>query len=191
MSESKERFVTNGIMDEPFIRAANRQIAKAPYTKVVAIVCGCIIVLCAIALLVMGFLSGMWDIILEAVSRSSVVLLAFLAFRLLIMLIAKWGVNQSIKRIAEENPGCRVEYKVGFAEDGVHLHHVTNGGKVVFAYTNLKRLMSVQDDWVLLTKTNAFFPVFSSRLSKTDQESVLTLLKSNNPKIKIQLPKKK
>lgn len=185
MSEHNECFVSRGVMDESFIRAANKQIMNAPFSKVTAIICGSMIALSIIAMLVMGFFSGMWDIVLEGISRSAVILLALMAFLLLMKLISRWSVNQSIKRIAEENPGCRVEYEVGFAEDGVHLHHLTNGGNVTFAYSSLKRLMPVQGEWALLTKTNAYFPVFSSKFSRTDQKSLLVLLKEKNPKLKI------
>ena len=51
--------------------------------------------------------------------------------------------------------------------------------------------MQINDVWMLVTKTSLFVPVFVSQLSETDRESVIALLKSNNPKIKIQLPKKK
>lgn len=191
MSENGMKYITCGVMDEDFIRATNKCIMNPPRNRVIAIASATIIAVCALLLLAMGFAYNAWDILLDVLGRYVWIYVALVAFHVFIKLIARWSVNQSIKRIAEENPGCRVEYEIGFAEDGVHLHHLTNGGKVVFAYDSLKKLIHVGNEWVLQTKTRAFFPVFSSQLSETDRLSVIDLLKAKNPKIKINLKRKK
>ena len=66
----------------------------------------------------------------------------------------------------------------------------TNGASGELLLSNVKKVFDVNGLWALVSKGNMYYPVFAEQLSETDQKSVLDLLKQNNPKIKIQLPKK-
>ena len=100
-------------------------------------------------------------------------------------------LKNTVDRYLEQAPGGVVEYVVAFSDDSLHIHSLTTGGKSAIALEHMKYLMQINDVWMLVTKTSLFAPVFVGQLSETDRESVIALLKSNNPKIKIQLPKKK
>lgn len=90
----------------------------------------------------------------------------------------------------EQYPDGKLSYKNGFADDGIHVHNVSNGAHAVMAYAVLKKVVAAGDIWVLVSKSRACTPIHAAQLSETDRESLLALLKQNNPKIKIQLPKK-
>ena len=99
-------------------------------------------------------------------------------------------LKNTVDRYLEQAPSGVVEYRVAFSDDSLHIHSLTTGGTSAIALGNMQHVMQINEVWMLVTKTGLFAPVFFSQLSETDRESVLTLLKSNNPKIKIQLPKK-
>ena len=116
---------------------------------------------------------------------------AYVLIDILMSWAIRYGTKMTVKRFEEEShTGVRGNTS-SFTDTQVYLENHGSGGACYINLTDMKRLMQVDDIWVLATKTGAFIPIFVDQLSETDQESVLALLKSNNPKIKIQLPKKK
>lgn len=187
MSENSRLYVTKGVVDEAFLRQANVQVMSPRYQRVTLRVCGVIIGLCLLLMIVLGFVTGEWHEAMKAIVQILLILASLCAF---IWFIRKFTGDQSVKRFREETPGGKSEYVVAFDENGVHVYNGANGAKVAFAYASFKRLMQVDDNWALLTKTNAMVPVFAEMLRETDRKSVLALLKAKNPKIKINLKEK-
>lgn len=116
---------------------------------------------------------------------------AYLLIQLLMSWSIRYGTKMTVKRFEEESHTGVRGNTTSFTDTQVYLENHGSGGAAYINLTEMKRLMQVDDIWVLATKTAAFIPIFVEQLSETDRESVIALLKSNNPKIKIQLPKKK
>ena len=103
----------------------------------------------------------------------------------------RYGAKMTVKRFEEESHNGVRGNTSSFTDTQVYLENHGSGGACYINLTEMKRLMPVDHIWVLATKTGAFIPIFFEQLSETDRESLLALLKQNNPKIKIQLPKVK
>ncbi len=95
------------------------------------------------------------------------------------------------KHFNEAAPGGKLAYTTSFADDKMCLVNHTNGGSGELQLSQVKKVFSVDGVWALLSKGGMFYLVFAEQLHETDRESLLALLKQNNPKIKIQLPKKR
>lgn len=104
-------------------------------------------------------------------------------------LLMEWAVRRTIKttvqRFEEEFHSGVVPYTTAFSDTQAHLKNHTSGSETSIDLSAMKRLMKVEDVWVLVTKTSAFVPIFVTQLSETDHASLLELFKQNNPKIKI------
>lgn len=99
--------------------------------------------------------------------------------------------KNTVDRFLEQAPSGVVEYVIAFSNDSLHIHSLTTGGRSSIALQHMKYVMQINDVWMLVTKTSLFAPVFVDQLTENDRMSLLALLKQNNPKIKIHLPKKK
>ena len=122
-------------------------------------------------------------------------LIVFAGVYVLLDIFMNWSVHKGakmmVKRFEEEShTGIRGNTS-SFTDGQVHLENHDSGGSCDINLTEMKRVMQVENIWVLVAKTGAFVPVFVEQLDEADRESLLALLKQNNPKIKIQLPKKK
>lgn len=116
---------------------------------------------------------------------------AYVLLDLLISWSVRYGTRMTVKRFEEEShTGVRGNTS-SFTDTQVYLENHGSGGSCYINLTEMKRLMQVDNIWMLVTKTAAFVPVFVEQLEEADRESLLALLKQNNPKIKIQLPKKR
>ena len=100
------------------------------------------------------------------------------------------ALKNTIDRFLEQASSGVIEYRIAFSDDSLHIHNLATSGKSLIALKNMQRVVQINEVWILVTKTSMYTPVFASELSETDQKSLLALLKQNNPKIKIQLPKK-
>ena len=116
---------------------------------------------------------------------------AYMLFDLLMEWAVRRTIRSTVQRFEEEFHEGVVSYTTAFSDTQAHLCNHTSGSATSINLSAMKRLMKVENLWVLVTKTSAFAPIFVEQLSKTDRESLLALLKQNNPKIKIQLPKVK
>ena len=109
--------------------------------------------------------------------------------------LLEWSVRRTtkmtVKRFEEEHHTGVTLYTTAFSDTQVHLRNHGSGATGTIDLSNMKRLKPVEDAWVLATKTWAFIPIFVTQLSETEKVSLLELLRQNNPKIKIDLPKKK
>ena len=94
-------------------------------------------------------------------------------------------------QFSEAAPDGKLAYTSSFSEERIYLVNHTSGGSGELKLSQVKKLIGVGELWVLLSKGGLFYAVFASRLSQRDRESLLALLKQNNPKIKIQLPKER
>lgn len=116
---------------------------------------------------------------------------AYVLLDLVMNWFVRYGAEMTVKRFEEESHmGVRGNAS-SFTDTQVYLENHGSGGACYINLTDMRRLMQVDDVWMLVTKTAAFVPIFVNQLTETDRESVLNLLKANNPKIKIQLPKQK
>lgn len=115
---------------------------------------------------------------------------AYIVIDILMSWAIRYGTKMTVKRFEEEShTGVRGNTS-SFTDTQVYLENHGSGGACYINLTEMKRLMQVDNVWMLATKTGAFIPIFVDKLSETDQKSVLDLLKQNNPKIKIQISKK-
>ena len=94
-------------------------------------------------------------------------------------------------RFREAAPGGTLEYTSSFTREKMLLVNHTNGASGELPLANVRKVFEVNGLWALVSKGNMYYPVFAGELSETDRASLLALLKQNNPKIKIQLPKEK
>ena len=116
---------------------------------------------------------------------------AYVLIDILMSWAIRYGTKMTVKRFEEEShTGVRGNTS-SFTDTQVYLENHGSGGACYINLTEMKRLMQVENIWMLATKTGGFIPVFVDQLSETDRASLLALLKQNNPKIKIQLPKGK
>ncbi len=177
--EIQVRFETSGQINTDLIsRFAKYHIMSPKYI-------GLIIVYFVLMILCMMYLLWMGSNMSRFVGVLIVVAGAAYAYR------CCRAVKNTVDRFLEQAPEGVVGYQVAFSEDSLHVHNLSSGGKSTLALCKMKYLVQINDVWMLVTKSNLFSPIFISQLSETDQKSVLTLLKANNPKIHIQLPRKK
>ena len=184
--EVKTRFETSGKLTSELLRKTCIEfMARNRKSKVhrVLIVVIWIEILIAISLAISVGDNNVWPILLIGVAY------------VLLDLLLEWGTRRTtkmtVRRFEEEHHTGIAPYTTAFSDTQVHLHNHASGAAGTIDLSNMKRLMKVEDTWVLATKTAAFIPVFVSQLSETDQESLLALLKEKNPKIKIDLKRKK
>lgn len=139
---------------------------------------------------------GIWvclvtDVVLMALNGSDwqwpIICLAF--GYVLFDLLMEWAVRRTIKttvqRFEEEFHSGIVSYTTAFTDTQAHMKNRFSGSATSIDLSAMKRLMKVEDAWVLVTKTSAFIPIFVSQLNETDQKSLLALLKKESPKLKI------
>ena len=116
---------------------------------------------------------------------------AYVLLDVLMSWSVRYGTKMTVKRFEEEShTGIRGNTS-SFTDTQVYLENHGSGGACYINLADIKRLMQVDNIWMLVTKTAAFVPVFVEQLPEADRQSLLALLKQNNPKIKIQLPKKR
>ena len=139
--------------------------------------------LCLLVSAACDYMLGNWEhvIMIAAIGIIYVIAMVFITS------VTRKKRNQAF---LEQYPDGKLIYENGFADDGIHVHNVSNGANGVTSYAVLKKLVAAGDVWVLVSKANVCTPICAAQLSETDRTSVLTLLKSNNPKIKIQLKEK-
>lgn len=189
MSETAEkRFRTSGDLTSDLVRktyiAFSGKYRQSKTHKVLVVVIGIEVLLLAALSVFRG--EGF---------QSLLPLVIFAGVYVLLDLVMNWfvryGAEMTVKRFEEEShTGVRGNTS-SFTDTQVYLENHGSGGACYISLADMKRLMQVEDVWMLVTKTAAFVPIFVNQLSETDRESVLRLLKTNNPRIKIQLPKKK
>lgn len=184
--EVKSRFETSGELTSELLRktciefmARNRK-SKAHRVLIVVI---WIEILLAILLTISVGGKNVWPLLLIGI--------AYALFDLLLEWATRRTTKMTVRRFEEEHHTGMAPYTTKFTDTQVHLHNHASGAAGAIDLSNMKRLMKVDDTWVLATKTAAFIPVFVSQLSETDRESLLALLKEKNPKIKIDIPRKK
>lgn len=189
MSEnSTRRFQTSGDLTSELVR--NTYIAfcgkyrQSKTHKIMVIVIGIEVVL----LVALNFLNGEgWGGMLPLAVFAG----AYVLVDILMSWSVRYGAKMTVKRFEEESHTGIRGNTTSFTDTQVYLENHGSGGACYINLTEMKRLMQVDDIWMLVTKTAAFVPVFVNQLSETDRKSLLALLKQNNPKIKIQLPKEK
>ena len=183
--EVKTRFETSGELTSDFVRKTCTEfMAKNRMSKRHRIMIVCIWVLLVLDAL-LTILNGndwLWPFIGLG--------FAYVLFDLLMEWAVRRTIKTTVQRFEEEYHAGVVSYTTAFSDTQAHLKNHTSGSETSIDLSAMKRLMKVDDTWVIITQTSAFIPVFVSELSETDQKSVLDLLKQNNPKIKILLPKK-
>lgn len=183
--EVKTRFETSGELTSDFVRKTCTEfMAKNRMSKRHRIMIVCIWVLLVLDAL-LTILNGndwLWPFIGLG--------FAYVLFDLLMEWAVRRTIKTTVQRFEEEYHAGVVSYTTAFSDTQAHLENHTSGSETSIDLSAMKRLMKVDDTWVIVTQTSAFIPVFVSELSDTDQKSVLDLLKQNNPKIKILLPKK-
>ena len=131
---------------------------------------------------------NIWMIIVTGDYAGILRALFFPLAAIVVYLMLHRSVKTSLRRWKEQVHADVVHMFSGFNEDGFVFGQ--DGKHSVINYADLHKVYAVAGVWVFRTKAGLLMFYNAAQLSKTDRESVLTLLKSNNPKIKIQLPKK-
>lgn len=186
MSESVQtRFVTSGELTSDFVRKTCTEfMAKNRMSKRHRIMIVCIWVLLALDAL-LTILNGndwLWPFIGVG--------FAYVLFDLLMEWAVRRTIKTTVQRFEEEFHSGVVSYTTAFSDTQAHLKNKTSGSDTSIALSAMKRLMKVEDAWVLVTKTSAFIPIFVSQLNETDRKSLLSLLKEKTPKLKIDFKEK-
>lgn len=183
MNEKELSFVTTVELDTDGVQTMLEKAApiwsKKRLAVLVPVYCVCL-VLSAIC----DYYLDKWD---------HVIIIASIGIAYVIAMVYLTSVTRKKRKQAflEQYPDGKLMYENGFAEDGLHVHNVSNGAHAVMSYDVLKKLVVAGDMWVLVSKSAVCTPVHVGQLSETDRESLLAHLKKHNPKINIQLPKKK
>ncbi len=177
MSE-KIMFETKGMIDEDTSVALSlRSLWKPGRRRMHYILCGVILVLS----LYLAYVGA------ENAALCFVVWLLITGLQIYMPIKVK---KNSRIRFQEAAPGGKIEYTSSFTGEKMLLVNHTNGASGELLLSNVKKVFDVNGLWALVSKGNMYYPVFAEQLSETDRKSLLALLKQNNPKIKIQLPKK-
>lgn len=183
MSEKELSFVTTVELDTDGVQRMFEKAAPIWSKKRISVLAS---VYCACLMLstICDYYLGKWD---------HVIIIAAVGIAYLIAMVYLTSVTRKKRKQAflEQYPDGKLIYQNGFADDGLHVHNVSNGANAVMAYDVLKKLVATDDMWVLVSKSAICTPIHAGQLIETDRESLLMLLKQNNPKIKIQLPKKR
>ncbi len=181
--EQKLLYETEMQIDERFIRKMLWSSVSHSWRKVYYIVCGCIYVLIIALLLATAVLSGDYSGLVKAM-LVCVVVGAVLVF--------SWrlSINTGVRRWKEQNHEQPVTVYAGLSDEGIVYSNDKQQSSTLH-YADMHKVYEVQGTWVVRTKAGLLLNYNAAQLSETDRESVIALLKSNNPKIKIQLPKKK
>lgn len=178
--EVKTRFETSGELTSDLVRKTCTEfMAKNRMSKRHRVVIIGIWVCLAIDVVLMNLNGSKW--------QWPIICLVF--GYVLFDLLMEWAVRRTIKttvqRFEEEFHTGVVTYSTAFSDTQAYIKNHFSGSATCIDLSAMKRLMKVANDWVLVTKTSAFIPIFVSQLSETDQTSLLALLRHNNPKIKI------
>lgn len=127
----------------------------------------------------------------EGSESGQMMLILCIALTVMYIFFPKLVTKRMYATFREQAPGGTLQYTTSFSAHKLHLQNHTNGARTEVDMVLFNRVFQVADVWALISKGNIIYPVFASQLSETDRESLLALLKQNNPKIKIRLPKKK
>lgn len=182
MSEKQLSFVTSVELDTDGVQQMFDKAAPVWSKKRIAVLATFYSV-CLLLSAVCDYMIGTWEhvIMLVGIGIVYVTAMAFLS-----SLIHK----KRQQAFLEQYPDGKLSYRNGFADDGIHVHNVSNGAHCVMAYAVLKKVVAAGDIWVLVSRSRVCTPINAAQLSETDRQSLLALLKQNNPKIRMQLPKK-
>ncbi len=180
--EQKLLYETNMQEDEKLIRKMLWSSVAHSWRKVYYIVCGCVYVLALVLLTAAAVLSGDASGLVKALLICAVVGA---------ILVFSWrsSINTGVRRWKEQNHEQPVTVHAGLSDEGIVFSNDKQQSTTLY-YADMYKVYEVEGAWVIRTKAGLLITYNAAQLSETDRESVLTLLKSNNPKIKIQLPKK-
>lgn len=185
--EQKLQYVTQMQLDEKQIRKMLWNSIAHSWRKTYYIVCGVVYLLSLIVLVVSAVLTGVSTSLVKSLLIAAVVG-AVVAYSLYA------SVNTGVRRWKEKNHQLPVTVYAGFSDAGI----VTGDDKIcgsaqntTMHYADIHRVYDMEETWIFRTKGGLLLCYNASQLSETDRKSVLTLLKSNNPKIKIQIKEKK
>lgn len=176
------QYCTEMVVQEDFLRRVLWRSLSKSWRKTYYIVVG---IVYAGAIGVLGWLAVMTgdysQLVLPCVV--SVLVAAVVGFSV------RSSINTSVRRWKEQNHEASVSLYSGFTEDGLSFGKAENRSLLYF--TDMQKVFDLDGVWIFRTKANQLIIYNASQLSENDRESVLALLKSRNPKIKIDLPRKK
>ena len=178
MNEERMYETSGAIDEETSVALAMRSLWKRGRLQGVYIICG-VMFLLSLYLVCFGF---------ENAEFSLAIWLLLTCLEIYMPIKVK---KSSRIRFREAAPGGKLEYTSSFTGEKMLLVNHTNGASGELPLVNVRKVFDVNGVWALVSKANMYYPVFAGELSETDRASLLALLKQNNPKIKIQLPKKK
>ena len=177
--DDKVMYETSGAIDEDTsVALSMRSLWKRGRLQAAYVLCGLMLLL-ALCLVWFGAENAVLCLVLWLVITAVEI---YMPFRV---------KKQSRIRFQEAAPGGRIEYTSSFTDEKLMLVNHTNGASGELPLANVRKVFDANGVWALVSKGNMYYPVFAGELSETDRESLLALLKQNNPKIKIQLPKVK
>ena len=114
--------------------------------------------------------------------------LIYLAAAAFVCFTVYMSVQTSLRRWKEQNHVAVLHMFGGFTDEGFVFGY--DDKHSVLHYADLYKVFAVGSVCVFRTKAGLLVFYNTAQLTETDRKSVLDLLKQNNPKIKIQLPKK-
>ena len=184
MSEEQELlYETEMQLDEKIIRKMLWSSVTHSWRKVYYIVCGIIYLLAMVTLTVSAFMTGDPSGVLKALAICVVV-------GAVIVFSWRSSINTGVRRWKEQNHQQPVTVYAGFSDEGIVFSNDKAQNSTMY-YADIYKVYDVQETWVIRTKAGLLLNYNAAQLSETDQRSVLGLLKSKNPKIKIDLKGKR
>lgn len=181
--EQKLLYKTEMQLDEKFIRKVLWSSVAHSWRKVYYIVCGSLYLLAIVMLTVTAALTGDPSGVLKALTICVVV-------GIVVVFAWRSSINTGVRRWKEQNHQQPVTVYAGLSDEGVVFSNDKAQNATMY-YSDIYKVYDVQGTWVIRTKAGLLINYNAAQLSETDRKSVLDLLKSKNPKIKIDLPKKK
>ena len=181
--EQKLLYETEMQLDEKFIRRVLWSSVTHSWRKVYYIVCGCVYALAMVLLLAAAVMSGEYSGVFKG-------LLICLAVGAVLVISWRSSINTGVRRWKEQNHEQPVTIRAGFSDEGVVFSNDKQQSSTLY-YADIHKVYEVDGTWVIRTKAGLLVNYNAAQLSETDRESVLTMLKSSNPKIKIRLHGKK
>ncbi len=182
--ESKKQYETSGVLTEAILlKEFNLRAGRmGKHAKVWMLVLLLVFAVTAVARLLIPGFAPEDD---HALYQGLFVLLLFAV----VCFVAEKNKKLIAARFREAAPEGKLAYTSWFSDEKLYLQNHTSGGFGEIALNQFKRLVQVEDVWLLYSKGEMIYPVFPVNLSKTDRESVLALLKEKNPKVKFNLSK--
>lgn len=166
--EVKTRFETSGELTSDLVRKtctefmAKNRMSKRHRIMIVAM---WILLVIDVILTAMKGIDSLWPFIGIG--------FAYVLFDLLMEWAVRRTIKTTVQRFEEEYHTGVVTYSTSFSDAQAYMKNHFSGSATSIDLSAMKRLMKVEDAWVLVTKTSAFIPVLQHNFLKQTRRRFL------------------